>query len=119
MSITFEAATIPNMNPGETGYKLSTGDLAAVRFKKGEHAAPHMFSWKATARAVDAAGKPILNSEGQPIVVHIHAGCPKMSLIDGSTNPAAIKQEALNAVLTNEDGLAAECAAERAYLSQP
>ena len=115
MPVTYQVVQIPGLAPGEVGYKLSDGSYAAVSFAPGEHAAPHVFSIKATARAVHADGVSVTDYRGAPIVCHKHASAPKAALVSGATTGTAIRAEALAAVIHDPDGLIAELAASKHY----
>ena len=121
--VTYEAVKKPNGNDGETVYKLDSGQYAAIRIgppPRPETIAPHMFAWTAIARAIDAEGNPLLDHLGQPVVAEKTVSAPKISLVNpgkGVKNAKALKAEALDKVINDEDGLAAHIAATEGYAS--
>lgn len=115
MAVTYKVVQIPGLAPGEVGYKLSDGSYAAVSFAPGEHAAPHMFSIKATARAVAKDGSPVETHDGRQLCCSKHVGTPKSSLVTGQSSGAKVKDLALESVINDPDGLVAELAADQAF----
>ena len=115
MHITYKRTSLPNLHPGEVGYKLSDGSYAAVKFEPGTDRAPDMFAWQARVRAVTVAGEPIMDCEDAPISVRAHMSCPKLSLAHGKVDSEVLKTAALDAAINGPDGLIAEVAAQLAY----
>ena len=115
MAVTYKVVQIPGLAPGEVGYKLSDGSYVAVSFAPGEHAAPHVFSIKATARAVAKDGSQVETHDGCPLCCSKHVSTPKSSLVTGQSSGATVKDLALEAVINDPDGLIAERAAEEAF----
>src|SRR5574340_1010759 len=116
MAVTYKVVQIPGLAPGEVGYKLSDGSYVAVSFAPGEHAAPHMFSIKATARAVANDGTPIETHDGRQLCCSKHVSTPKSSLVTGQSSGPKVKDLALESVINDPDGLVAECAAAQAFV---
>ena len=119
--VKYEAVKKPKGNDGETVYKLDSGHYAAIRIgppPRPETIAPHMFAWTAIARAIDAEGNPLLDHLGQPVVAEKTVSAPKISLVNpgkGVKNAGALKADALDKVINDEDGLAALMAAVEGY----
>lgn len=120
--VTYTAVKKPKGADNETVYKLDTAHYAAVSFEPPppERVAPSMFAWVATARAIDVNGDPITDHTGQPIIATKSVSAPKISLVKpgaGVKDAKALKAEALDKVINDEDGLAAFIAAAEGYKS--
>ena len=119
--VKYEVVKKPKGDDGETVYKLDTGHYAAVRIgppPRPETIAAHTFAWTAIARAIDAQGKPLFDHLGQPVVAHKTVSAPKISLVNpgkGVKDAKALKADALDKVINDEDGLAALMAAVEGY----
>lgn len=64
-----QTATIPNLNPGETGYQTGGGNYFALSYAKKPFPRVGYIDLNMTMRVVDATGAAINDVDGKPIVI--------------------------------------------------
>lgn len=76
--MSYKKVTIPNLEPGETGIQLDTGDYIAVSAIVNRDTINQLLSCVATVRLVNADGSPVLDDHSQPVIAkHTHATTPQ------------------------------------------
>lgn len=113
---TTRLSTPPPLEDGEVAYQLSTteAEIIAVSFSNGIGAAPDMFGVHATGRYIDSAGAQQMTHDGKPLIATKNSSCKKLDLGNGVTTIQAQRDDALNHLVNDDDGLYAEILVTRA-----
>ena len=96
--MSYNAAQIPNLADGETGYVLDTGDYIAVskQHQSPDRCQANTVSYVWTARWVDANGGTLNDLSGQPLVWTRSHSIPQSALVSGAKTPAVFNTEGLD-----------------------
>lgn len=111
-------ATQPSsgLSAQEVAYQLSTAEaeIIAVSYAPGIGSAPDMFGLMITGRYIDSTGAPQETHDGLPLTANKTVSCKKLDLGSGVTSIQALRDEALDALINDADGIYAEILVTRA-----